>query len=116
MPSYMMSGALPVPQIHDYYSHEHIHEKSSLKSKCSGLFDRYSDKYNALIKFKNHNIELIASNDDLALSYALVASCYTYVQDKNYNISSLEKTNLTDRFRGHRNKFNGFFSITKFKI
>jgi len=115
MPSYMMSGALPVTQ--DYKYTPYIPKDCVYdKPKPVRLFERQKTSYKSLIAFKKNNMDLLQSNDDLALQYALVASCYTYVHERNFSLAESDKKDLIDRFIKHRNKFNGFFKITKFRV
>lgn len=109
----MMSGALPAPAVHDYYARDY-NAKSAEPPR--NLFDRNRVKYICLVNFKNENLSLLQKNEDLALSYALLASCYTYVAERKFDIPQEQRMPLVERFRDNKKRFNSFFSLTKFKV
>lgn len=114
--TYMMSGALQRPEIYDYYAQiDHVYNKPKPK-KILSIFNRKKDEYKTLTVFRDKNLDLLQNNHELALQYALVESCYTYVHDRSFILMSEQKKDIASRFKEHRRNFNSFFNITKFRV
>ena len=124
--NYYMRGALPAPvkPFYDFYAQEKNNsffravevEKPKPKNKKPTIFDKKKIRFNSLINFKKNNLDMLLKNEELAISYALVESCYTYCQDKNFDLHPVQEFMISERFKENRGIFNSFFDLTKFKL